>query len=111
VSTNRFGLDVSYFRKTIDRELCRDLSNFRPDELARVCARLARTADKDVLKEPEFNELAEELSRTKAELEEAKRLLNDMAMGAHMAKVQGNVDYIPNPDEAIEFLSNQQSEE
>ena len=55
--------------------------------------------------------IEQDLSRTKAELEEAKRLLNDMAMGVHMAKVQGNVDYISNPDEAIEFLSSQQSEE
>lgn len=52
--TNRYGLDVAYFRKTINRELNRDLRNFKPDELARVLARLSRTADKAVMHEPEF---------------------------------------------------------
>ena len=52
---NRYGVDVAYFRKTINRELNRPLTDFRPDELARVFARLAKTADASVLKEPEFN--------------------------------------------------------
>ena len=52
--TNRYGVDVSYFRKTINRELNRDLSNFKPDELARVLARLSVTADKQVVHEDEF---------------------------------------------------------
>jgi hypothetical protein len=51
---NRYGVDVSYFRKTINRELNRPLSDFRPDELARVFARLSKTADPDVMSEPEF---------------------------------------------------------
>jgi len=59
----------------------------------------------------ESNNYLDELSRTKAELEEAKRLLNDLAIGVHMGKVQNNFNYVPNPDEAIDFLSNQQSEE
>ena len=51
---NRYGLDVSYFRNLFNRELNRSLRDFRPDELARVLARASRTADKDVMLEPEF---------------------------------------------------------
>jgi hypothetical protein len=51
---NRYGVDVAYFRKTINRELNRDLSNFKPDELARVFARLSVTADSSVVHEREF---------------------------------------------------------
>ena len=52
--TNRYGLDVAYFRKTINRELNHDISNYTPSELARVLARLSRTADSKVMFEPEF---------------------------------------------------------
>lgn len=52
--TNRYGVDVSYFRKTINRELNGSLSDYRPDELARVLARLSVTADSGVIFEPEF---------------------------------------------------------
>ena len=52
---NRYGLDVSYFRNVINRELNRPLDNYKPDELARVLARLSRTADKSVMFEPEFS--------------------------------------------------------
>ena len=51
---NRYGVDVAYFRKTINRELNRDLSNFKPDELARVLARLSVTSDSSVIHEKEF---------------------------------------------------------
>jgi hypothetical protein len=51
---NRYGVDVSYFRKTINRELNRSLGDFRPDELARVFARLSVTADSKVIFENEF---------------------------------------------------------
>lgn len=51
---NRYGLDMAYFRNLFIRELNRPLVDFRPDELARVLARAARTADADVLREPEF---------------------------------------------------------
>lgn len=51
---NRYGVDISYFRRTINRELNRDLSCFRPDELARVLARLSVTADSQVISEEEF---------------------------------------------------------
>lgn len=54
---NRYGVDVGYFRRTINRELNRPLSDFRPDELARVLARLSRTADPSVMHEPEFKEV------------------------------------------------------
>ena len=52
--TNRYGVDVSYFRNTINRELNRSLRDFRPDELARVLARLSNTADANVMHEDEF---------------------------------------------------------
>ena len=52
---NRYGVDVAYFRKTINRELNRPLTDFRPDELARMFARLSKAADESVLREPEFN--------------------------------------------------------
>lgn len=51
---NRYGLDMAYFRRLFNRELNRPLADFRPDELARVLARAARTADAAVLQEPEF---------------------------------------------------------
>jgi hypothetical protein len=51
--TNQYGLDVGYFRKLFNRELS-SLRSFRPDELARVLARAARTADASVLQESEF---------------------------------------------------------
>ena len=53
--TNRYGLDVAYFRKTINRELNRSLGDFKPDEIARVFARLSVTADSSVIHESEFN--------------------------------------------------------
>ncbi len=52
---NRYGLDVSYFRNIFNRELNRPLDNYKPDELARVLARLSRTADESVMFEPEFS--------------------------------------------------------
>ncbi len=51
---NRYGLDVSYFRNLFNRELNRTLQNYRPHELARNLMRMARTADKAVISEPEF---------------------------------------------------------
>src|SRR5690554_874600 len=45
---------MAYFRELFNRELNRPLVDFRPDELARVLARAARTADAAVLQEPEF---------------------------------------------------------
>ena len=52
---NRYGLDVSYFRNVINRELNRPLDNYKPDELSRVLARLSRAADESVMFEPEFS--------------------------------------------------------
>ena len=53
--SNRYGLDMAYFRTLFNRELNQPLTNFRPDELARVLARAARTADAEVLNEAEFS--------------------------------------------------------
>tara|TARA_R110000772_G_C13310322_1_gene440475 strand:+ start:49380 stop:49934 length:555 start_codon:yes stop_codon:yes gene_type:complete len=51
---NRYGLDTSYFEDLIKRELS-NLENFTPSEFARVCARMAATADSSVLDEEEFS--------------------------------------------------------
>jgi hypothetical protein len=53
MSTNRYGVDTSYFYNLFKRELT-DLSNHTPDELARVLLRAARTADPKVFLEAEF---------------------------------------------------------
>lgn len=53
MSSNRYGVDVSYFKKWFDRAF-KDLSNYKPDELARELARMSRTADDTVLLESEF---------------------------------------------------------
>ena len=52
--SNRYGLDVRYFRSAINRELNRSLDNYKPHELARVFARLSVTADSQVIFEDEF---------------------------------------------------------
>lgn len=51
--TNQWGLDVQYFERLIKRELS-DIRNQTPSDLARVFARMSRTADKDVMFESEF---------------------------------------------------------
>jgi hypothetical protein len=51
---NRYGLDMSYFRNIINRELNRPLVDYKPSELARVLARMSRTADETVMHEAEF---------------------------------------------------------
>jgi len=53
MTTNAYGLDVDYFRCKLER-LQRDLDRYTPDEFARECARMSRTADDQVLQEPEF---------------------------------------------------------
>jgi len=52
--TNRYGLDVAYFRNLFNRELNRTLQDYRPAELARNLLRMARTADKSIIAEAEF---------------------------------------------------------
>ena len=56
IGMNRYGLDMSYFRNLFDRELNKPLADFTPKELARVLARASRTADPDVMHEPEFRQ-------------------------------------------------------
>lgn len=51
--TNSYGLDVDYFRRKMERMLSA-LDRYTPDEFARECARMARTADDQVMQEPEF---------------------------------------------------------
>lgn len=55
MSENRFGVDVTYFRRWFDRSL-KNLADYTPDELARELARMSRTADSKVLLEREFND-------------------------------------------------------
>ena len=47
------GLDANYFAKKL-KLIHRDINDYTPRELARELARLSRTADKNVLHEPEF---------------------------------------------------------
>ena len=54
MSKNRYGVDVTYFRRWFDRSL-QNLADYKPDELARELARMSRTADGKVLLEREFN--------------------------------------------------------
>ena len=82
---NRYGLDVSYFEKWISRAL-RDISNYKPSELARELARMSRTADSEVMKEPEFSDndkLTERVKVLEADLTMCKKYfeaveLNDL---------------------------------
>lgn len=51
--SNRYGLDVGYFTQKMMR-MVRDMGDFKPAEMARVLARMSKTADSAVLAEPEF---------------------------------------------------------
>ena len=51
---NRYDLDSTYFRKKL-KMIIRDLSDYKPDELARELLRMSVTADISVINEPEFN--------------------------------------------------------
>jgi len=90
MSTNRYGVDTTYFERWFDRAL-KDLSNYRPDELARELARMSRAADKEVVKENEFsgvsrNDILDEaiaIIRTCEPMPEAtRRIHSDEAVGA-----------------------------
>jgi hypothetical protein len=50
---NRYGLDASYFSSKMSR-IIRDIGSYKPDEFARECARMSRTADESVMREQEF---------------------------------------------------------
>lgn len=50
---NEFGLDVGYFDEVVRRDLS-NLSDKRPEELARICLRIAETACSAVMAEQEF---------------------------------------------------------
>lgn len=51
--SNEYGLDMGYLEGKLNI-LLRDIDRHRPDEAARVLARLAKVADEKVLSEPEF---------------------------------------------------------
>lgn len=50
---NDHGVDAFYFHDKLGQVL-RDLGSYKADELARALCRLAKVADENVLKEPEF---------------------------------------------------------
>lgn len=50
---NSYGLDVPYFTEVVRRDLS-DLSHRTPEEMARICLRMADTACSPVMAEPEF---------------------------------------------------------
>lgn len=78
---NRYGVDTSYFYNIFDREL-KDISNHTPAELARVLARMSRTADNKVLLEPEFAD-----EGVKVAGEQLKELETQIEMNAKGRKV------------------------
>jgi hypothetical protein len=52
---NEYGLDTNYFTDKLTR-IIRDVSCYRPSELARELLRMSLTADDNVIKEKEFTE-------------------------------------------------------
>jgi len=72
---NRYGVDVTYFEVWNDRIFNSEsgLTNYKPDELARELARMSRTADSEVLKEPEFNDRLFNQSELDQRIEQACR--------------------------------------
>jgi hypothetical protein len=52
---NRYGLDASYFSNKMSR-IIRDIGNYKPEEFARECARMSRTADESIMREAEFQQ-------------------------------------------------------
>jgi len=55
MATNQFGLDVDYFVRLCKREFSPEaIANQTPSDLARALARASRTADPQVMHEPEF---------------------------------------------------------
>jgi hypothetical protein len=53
MTTNEYGLDVSYFENKLKRILS-EIDRYTPDELARECARMSTAIDKTVVLESEF---------------------------------------------------------
>lgn len=76
---NEYGLDVNYFRKKLEI-VQRDISMYRPEELATELARLAQTAASQIepLSRQEFadNLKAEALARTIHESQKGKGIIN-----------------------------------
>lgn len=84
MSTNEYGLDADYFRRKLERVL-RDVKSYKPDEMARELARMARTADEETLRESEFSPIStakqlliDEISDLKARLLESERGAEDL---------------------------------
>lgn len=79
---NEYGLDVPYFNEVLRRDLS-NLSNKRPEELARICLRIAETACASVLAEPEF------VAHFSSALGlEGTNLRGDAALGRLMSKLE-----------------------
>lgn len=73
--TNRYGLDVAYFRNLFNRELNRTLQDYKPSELARNLLRMARTADDSVIAEDEFT------GELRAQWQSEAQRTNDVSSG------------------------------
>lgn len=87
--TNEYGLDLAYFRRTINRELNRDISRFKPDEIARVFARLSIAADKAVIHETEFKSPLKPIGLKRFEFIADSNvsyfdILSDLTFGGHI---------------------------
>ncbi|MBE0470401.1 MAG: hypothetical protein IBX55_12960 [Methyloprofundus sp.] len=61
---NQNGVEQSYFEENLSL-IQRDLSNYKPDELARALIRLACVADSSVISEDEFSGLSGNSKRIK----------------------------------------------
>jgi hypothetical protein len=99
--TNRYGLDVGYFRSLINRNLNCDLANYRPDEISRVLARGATTAWDDILFEREFWPKGWELlpETMRIHLDDFRDAVNcAMALGDH----EGNWERLMNALDSME---------
>lgn len=84
MAVNQYGLDVSYFKNCIERDFIQSgIGNYTPDEFARICLRMAVTADEKVLAEPEFakytglKEALEHNKTLRVGLESANKQISD----------------------------------
>ena len=78
---NRYGVDVKYFQKTVEREMA-GIENQTPSDLARVFARLSRTSDPDVMLEPEFaNKHLKRIEELEGAIEDMGNRYNECTRG------------------------------
>lgn len=76
MSTNEYGLDVSYFESKFKRILS-EIDRYTPSELARECARMANTANSNVLIEKEFQPTQEKMHCPKCQCTSHRLVMSD----------------------------------